>query len=78
MRKRALRPNGKVVPAHDRNHECWLLPMFLLLLLPQEPILFAGSIKENIALGKPGASDEDIIRASKAANAHRVRRGFAS
>lgn len=34
--------------------------------------MFSGSIKENVALGKPGATDEEIVRATKAANAHGV------
>ena len=41
-----------------------------LALVPQEILLFGGSIKENIAYGKPGASEEDIIAAAKQANAH--------
>ncbi len=36
----------------------------------QEPFLFHGSIWENIAYGNPQASRQDIITASKAANAH--------
>jgi len=36
----------------------------------QEPFLFQGSIAENIAYGKPGASKAEIISAAKAANAH--------
>ncbi len=36
----------------------------------QEPYLFHGTIKENIAYGKPDADMLEIIRASKAANAH--------
>ena len=32
--------------------------------------MFGGSIKENIAYGKPGASDEEIIEAAKNANIH--------
>ena len=36
----------------------------------QEPFLFNGSIAENIAYGKPGASFDDIIAAARAANAH--------
>ena len=39
-------------------------------LVSQEPVLFARSIKENIAYGLPGATDEQIIAVSKAANAH--------
>jgi len=36
----------------------------------QEPFLFNGTIAENIAYGKPGASFDEIITAAKAANAH--------
>jgi ATP-binding cassette, subfamily B, bacterial len=36
----------------------------------QEPFLFNGTIAENIAYGKPGATFEEIVAASKAANAH--------
>ncbi len=36
----------------------------------QEPFLFNGTVAENIAYGKPGASLEEIIEAAKAANAH--------
>lgn len=39
-------------------------------LVNQEPILFATSISENILFGKEGAPMEDVINASKAANAH--------
>lgn len=36
----------------------------------QEPFLFHGSIAENIAYGRPGASMSDIVRAAMMANAH--------
>lgn len=36
----------------------------------QDPALFSGSIKENIAYGKPNATLDEIINAAKAANAH--------
>jgi ATP-binding cassette subfamily B protein len=36
----------------------------------QEPFLFNGSIAENIAYGKPGATFAEIVAAAKAANAH--------
>lgn len=38
-------------------------------LVPQEVILFSGSIKDNIRFGKQGATDEEIISAAKKANA---------
>lgn len=38
--------------------------------VPQEPILFHRSLRENIAYGKPEASDEEIIQAAKSAHAH--------
>ncbi|MEN8698716.1 ABC transporter ATP-binding protein [Bacillus infantis] len=36
----------------------------------QDNILFSESVKTNILLGKPHASDEEVIAAAKAANAH--------
>ncbi|WP_264550958.1 ABC transporter ATP-binding protein [Flavobacterium sp. N2038] len=45
-------------------------------IVPQDVILFGGSIKENIAYGKPDASDEEIIAASKQANAFNFIDGF--
>ncbi len=39
-------------------------------LVLQEPFLFRGTIAENIAYGRPGASFQEIIRAAKAAEAH--------
>jgi ATP-binding cassette subfamily B protein len=36
----------------------------------QEPFLFHGTIAENIAYGKPGASFEEVMSSAKAANAH--------
>ncbi len=41
-----------------------------LALVPQEVLLFGGSIRENIAYGKPGATEDEIIEAAKKANAH--------
>jgi ABC-type multidrug transport system ATPase subunit len=36
----------------------------------QEPVLFSTSIAENIAYARPDASEEEIVEAAKAANAH--------
>lgn len=38
-------------------------------IVPQEVLLFGGSIKENILYGKPNASDSELIEAAKQANA---------
>ncbi|MCB0403082.1 MAG: ATP-binding cassette domain-containing protein [Flavobacteriales bacterium] len=40
-----------------------------MALVPQEVLLFGGTIKENIEYGKPGATDEEIFEAAKQANA---------
>jgi len=39
-------------------------------LVSQEPVLFSGTIAENIGMGKPGASREEVIAAAQMANAH--------
>ena len=39
-------------------------------IVPQDPLLFAGSVSENIALTEPNADSESIIKAAKAADAH--------
>lgn len=39
-------------------------------MVPQETFLFNGSIAENIAYARPGASPLEIIRAARVANAH--------
>ena len=41
-------------------------------LVTQESFLFNGTIRENLLMGKPSASDEEVLRAAEAANA----RGF--
>ncbi len=45
--------------AHRRN----------IAIVPQEVILFGGSIRENILYGKPDASEEEVIEAARKANA---------
>jgi ABC transporter fused permease/ATP-binding protein len=40
-----------------------------IAIVPQDVLLFGGTIKENIAYGKPDASDEEIKQAAKQANA---------
>ncbi|TFG73577.1 MAG: ABC transporter ATP-binding protein [Anaerolineales bacterium] len=42
----------------------------LMAYVPQEAYLFNGTIEENIQMGRPGASIEDVHAAAKSANAH--------
>ncbi|ENN92533.1 ABC transporter ATP-binding protein [Bartonella schoenbuchensis] len=42
----------------------------IIAYVGQDTFLFQGTIKYNIGLGKKGASNNDIIKAAKAANAH--------
>ncbi len=41
-----------------------------IALVPQDPMLFRASVRENIAYGRPQATDEEIVAAAIAANAH--------
>lgn len=47
-----------------------------IAIVPQEVLLFGGSIRENIRYGKPDASEEEIIEAAKKANAWEFIRHF--
>lgn len=38
--------------------------------VPQEPVLFSGSVLDNILYGRPGASAREVVQAAQAANAH--------
>jgi ATP-binding cassette, subfamily B, multidrug efflux pump len=39
-------------------------------IVPQETILFSGSVRDNIRYGRPEASEEEVIAAARAAQAH--------
>ncbi|HEX4718769.1 MAG TPA: ABC transporter ATP-binding protein [Thermoleophilaceae bacterium] len=39
-------------------------------VVPQEGFLFSGTVRENIAFGRPSATDEDVRTAAKAVGAH--------
>ncbi|MDA7580697.1 ABC transporter ATP-binding protein/permease [Crocinitomicaceae bacterium] len=47
-----------------------------MAFVPQEVILFSGTIKENIAFGKTNATEEEIISAAKKANAFEFIQSF--
>jgi ATP-binding cassette subfamily B protein len=39
-------------------------------VVPQETVLFSGTVRDNIRYGKPDASDDEVIAVAKAAQAH--------
>jgi ATP-binding cassette subfamily B protein len=45
-------------------------------MVPQEVLLFGGSIADNIAYGKPGAGEDEIEQAARQANAHEFIQAF--
>jgi ABC-type multidrug transport system fused ATPase/permease subunit len=55
------------VDSHDLTLKSLRAQISIVL---QEPLLFSGSIKENIRYGRLEATDDEVIAAAKAANAH--------
>ena len=39
-------------------------------IVPQESLLFSGTVRDNVRYGQPGASEEQVVAAAKAAQAH--------
>jgi ATP-binding cassette subfamily B multidrug efflux pump len=39
-------------------------------IVPQETVLFSGTVKDNIRYGRPDASDQEVVAGAKAAQAH--------
>lgn len=58
------------VEDHDVRHIKTTSLREQIAMVPQETILFSGTIADNISYGKPGADMTEIIEAAKAANAH--------
>lgn len=54
-------------PIHEYNVR-WLREQ--IGVVSQDSALFSGSVRENIAMGKDTASDDEIVAAAKMANAH--------
>lgn len=63
--KGVIRIDGTDIRLMTRNSMRALYGMVL-----QETWLFAGSIRDNIAYGKPDATEEEIVAAAKSAHAH--------
>lgn len=57
--------DGKNISSYD-----FLAYRSNIAMVPQDVLLFAGTIRDNIRYGKPAASDEEVIEAAKKANAH--------
>jgi ATP-binding cassette subfamily B protein len=54
--------DARTYDLHELRHQ--------LAIVPQDVILFGGTIADNIAYGRPGASQEEIESAARRANAH--------
>ncbi|MCU0494559.1 MAG: ATP-binding cassette domain-containing protein, partial [Chloroflexaceae bacterium] len=59
-----------LVDGHDLRHVTQLSLREQIGIVPQETMLFGGSIRENIAYGRLDATEEEIVAAARAANAH--------
>ncbi|MFZ6000182.1 MAG: ABC transporter ATP-binding protein, partial [Bacteroidota bacterium] len=59
------------IKADDQDVDSYDLSAYRknLGIVPQEVILFGGTIRENIAYGKTGATEEEIVAAARKANA---------
>jgi ATP-binding cassette subfamily B protein/subfamily B ATP-binding cassette protein MsbA len=55
---------------HDLRHLTLQSLRAQISIVLQDVFLFYGTVRENIAFGAPGASDEQVVEASKIANAH--------
>ncbi len=49
--------------SHEQLHQS-------IAVVPQQVFLFSGSVRDNIRFGKPHASDDEVVEASKKAKAH--------
>ncbi|MFN3940934.1 MAG: ABC transporter ATP-binding protein, partial [Chitinophagales bacterium] len=68
---RFYEPTEGTIWMDDKNAQQYSLKELRnnMAIVPQEVILFGGTIKENIAYGKPDATESEIINAAKKANA---------
>jgi subfamily B ATP-binding cassette protein MsbA len=59
-----------LVDAHDVRHVTLDSLRGEIAIVPQDPQLFGGSVRDNIAYGRLEATDAEIRQAARAANAH--------
>ncbi len=63
--------SGRItIDGHDIRHVTQASLRRQIGIVLQESTLFATTIRENIAFGRPNATEEDVIEAAKAAQAH--------
>lgn len=68
---------GRVlVEGHDVRHINTRSLREQIAMVPQETILFSGTIADNISYGRPGASVDEIEVAARSANAHEFIQGL--
>jgi ABC transporter fused permease/ATP-binding protein len=60
-----IRMDGRSAPGYPLD---WLRNQ--MSIVPQEALLFGGTILENIAYGRPGATEAEIMEAARLAHAH--------
>ncbi|MEF2277350.1 thiol reductant ABC exporter subunit CydD [Deinococcus sp. YIM 134068] len=60
-----VRVNG--VPLTDLDPAAWRARV---AYVPERPYLFPGTVRENIRLGRPGATEAEVVEAARAADAH--------
>lgn len=77
-----LRSGRVILDSHDTADFDLKYLRQAIAYVPQETVLFSGTIEQNILFGKQGASSEEVIAAAKAANAlefiERLPNGFGS
>jgi ABC-type multidrug transport system fused ATPase/permease subunit len=75
---RFYEPNSGEIELNGRNINTYSVNAWrkMLALVPQEVLLFGGSIRENIAYGKPGATQAEIEHAAEQAYAREFIESF--
>lgn len=68
---RYYQPQGGRITVDEQNIQTFDITAYRqnIAVVPQEVMLFGGTIRENIAYGKPNATDQEIMEAARKANA---------